>query len=128
MQLHQTTGNWRLGLGLALITTILWGLVPVALVIILPKLDIYTINWFRFMVAFTLLGGYLFQQSNLPKVSQLRAIPIYLFILAILGLTGNYIFFVAGLQATSPSHAEHQTDPDASRVLSGTEGTALHRV
>ena len=106
MQLHQTTGNWRLGLGLALITTILWGLVPVALVIILPKLDIYTINWFRFMVAFTLLGGYLFQQSNLPKVSQLRAIPIYLFILAILGLTGNYIFFVAGLQATSPSHAE----------------------
>lgn len=106
MQLHQTTGNWRLGLGLSLVTTILWGLVPVALAIILPKLDIYTINWFRFIVSFILLGCYLFKQNNLPKIIQLKSVPIYLFILTILGLTGNYIFFVAGLQATSPSHAE----------------------
>jgi drug/metabolite transporter (DMT)-like permease len=106
MGLHQTTGNWKLGLGLSLITTILWGLVPVALAIILPKLDIYTINWFRFITAFVLLGLYLAQQSNLPKISQLQTVPIYLYAIAILGLTGNYIFFVAGLQATSPSHAE----------------------
>ncbi len=106
MKLHQTTGNWRLGLGLSLVTTILWGLVPVALAIILPKLDIYTINWFRFLVAFILLGCYLAQQSNLPNISQLRVVPFYLFAIATLGLTGNYIFFVAGLQATSPSHAE----------------------
>ena len=106
MKLHQTTGNWRLGLGLSLVTTVLWGLVPVALAIILPKLDIYTINWFRFITSFILLGCYLAKQNNLPQIIQLRSVPIYLFILAILGLTGNYIFFVAGLQATSPSHAE----------------------
>jgi drug/metabolite transporter (DMT)-like permease len=106
MELHQTSGNWKLGLGLSLITTILWGLVPVALAIILPKLDIYTINWFRFITAFVLLGLYLAKQSNLPKISQLKTVPVYLYAIAILGLTGNYIFFVAGLQATSPSHAE----------------------
>ena len=106
MELHQTTGNWRLGLGLSLITAILWGLVPVALAIVLPKLDIYTINWFRFATAFILLGGYLARQVQLPKIAQLRSVPIYLFAIAIIGLTGNYIFFVAGLQATSPSHAE----------------------
>jgi drug/metabolite transporter (DMT)-like permease len=106
MELHRTTGNWRLGLGLSLITVVLWGLVPVALAIILNKLDTYTINWFRFATSFILLGCYLFKQGNLPKLEQLRSVPLYLFASAILGLTGNYIFFVMGLKATSPSHAE----------------------
>jgi drug/metabolite transporter (DMT)-like permease len=106
MELHRTTGNWRLGLGLSLITVVLWGLVPVALAIVLTKLDTYTINWFRFATAFILLGGYLVKQKNLPKLAQLRSVPTYLLAIAILGLTGNYIFFVMGLKATSPSHAE----------------------
>ena len=106
MELHRTTGNWRLGLGLSLITVVLWGLVPIALAIILKKLDAYTINWFRFATAFILLGCYLAKQGNLPKIARLRSVPIYLFAIAILGLTGNYIFFVMGLKATSPSHAE----------------------
>jgi drug/metabolite transporter (DMT)-like permease len=106
MELHRTTGNWRLGLGLSLITVILWGLVPITLAIVLKKLDVYTINWFRFVTAFILLGCYLVKQKNLPKLSQLKTVPIYLFAIAILGLMGNYIFFVMGLKATSPSHAE----------------------
>jgi drug/metabolite transporter (DMT)-like permease len=106
MELHRTTGNWRLGLGLSLITAILWGLVPIALAIVLKKLDTYTINWFRFATAFILLGFYLAKQGNLPKLSQLRAVPLHLFAIAILGLIGNYIFFVMGLKATSPSHSE----------------------
>jgi drug/metabolite transporter (DMT)-like permease len=106
MELHRTTGNWRLGLGLSLITVILWGLVPITLAIVLKKLDVYTINWFRFVTAFILLSFYLAKQENLPKISQLRTVPIYLFAIAILGLMGNYIFFVMGLQATSPSHSE----------------------
>jgi drug/metabolite transporter (DMT)-like permease len=106
MELHRTTGNWRLGLGLSLITVILWGLVPITLAIVLKKLDVYTINWFRFVTAFVLLSFYLAKQENLPKISQLRTVPIYLFAIAILGLVGNYIFFVMGLKATSPSHAE----------------------
>ncbi|PSB50571.1 DMT family transporter [Chamaesiphon polymorphus] len=106
MELHRTTGNWRLGLGLSLVTVILWGLVPVAIEIVLKKLDVYTINWFRFTTAFILLGCYLFKQENIPKLSQLRSVPIYLFAIAILGLMGNYVFFVMGLKATSPSHAE----------------------
>jgi drug/metabolite transporter (DMT)-like permease len=106
MELHRTTGNWRLGLGLSLITVVLWGLVPVALAVVLNKLDPYTINWFRFATAFILLGCYLAKQGNLPKLSQLKSVPTYLLAIAILGLTGNYIFFVMGLKATSPSHAE----------------------
>ncbi len=106
MKLHQTTGNWRLGLGLSLITVILWGLVPVTLAVVVDKLDAYTINWFRFISAFILLGCYLVQQGNLPRLEQLKSIPIYLLPIATLGLIGNYIFFVMGLKITSPSHAE----------------------
>jgi drug/metabolite transporter (DMT)-like permease len=106
MELHRTTGNWRLGLGLSLITVVLWGILPIALAVVLKKLDIYTINLFRFATAFSLLGCYLAQQGNLPKIARLRSVPTYLFAIAILGLTGNYIFFVMGLKATSPSHAE----------------------
>jgi drug/metabolite transporter (DMT)-like permease len=106
MEMHRTTGNWKLGLGLSLITVVLWGLVPVALAIVLKKLDTYTINWFRFLTAFILLGCHLATQNNLPTVAQLKSIPIYLWAIAIIGLMGNYIFFVMGLKATSPSHAE----------------------
>jgi drug/metabolite transporter (DMT)-like permease len=109
MELHRTTGNWRLGLGLSLITVTLWGLVPVTLAIVLAKLDIYTINWFRFLVSFIALGSYLGIRGNLPRLAQLSTLPTYLLLLlpiSILGLIGNYIFFVMGLKATSPSHAE----------------------
>jgi drug/metabolite transporter (DMT)-like permease len=53
-----------------------------------------------------LLGCYLAKQENIPKISQLRSVPIYLFAIAIMGLMGNYVFFVMGLKSTSPSHAE----------------------
>ena len=85
---------------------ILWGLVPLALGVILPVVDIYTVNSFRFLTSFVLLGGYLASQRQLPTSTQLRSASFGLLLLAILGLTGNYLFFVQGLIATSPSHAE----------------------
>jgi drug/metabolite transporter (DMT)-like permease len=106
MKLHQAISNWRLGLGLSLITAMLWGLVPISLAVVLKKIDPYTINWFRFTSAFIALGCYLAYQKNLPEISKLKAGSAYLWAIAILGLMGNYLFFVMGLQATSPSHAE----------------------
>jgi drug/metabolite transporter (DMT)-like permease len=104
--MHQTTGNWKLGLVLALTTAVLWGLVPVALAIVFKAIDIHTVNWFRFATSFILLGIYLGSQGKLPKISTLRSISPWLMGCAIAGLAGNYYYFVVGLQATSPSHAE----------------------
>jgi drug/metabolite transporter (DMT)-like permease len=106
LKLHQATGNWQLGLGLSLVTVILWGLVPLALGVVLQAVDIYTVNSFRFLVSFGLLGWYLASQQQLPTIQQLRSASSGLLLLAVLGLTGNYLFFVKGLIATSPSHAE----------------------
>jgi drug/metabolite transporter (DMT)-like permease len=106
MKLHQAVSNWRLGLGLSLITAMLWGLVPISLAVVLKKVDPYTINWFRFTSSFILLGCYLAYQKKLPEISQLKSGSPYLWAIAILGLMGNYLFFALGVQSTSPSHAE----------------------
>jgi drug/metabolite transporter (DMT)-like permease len=80
--------------------------VPLALGVVLQAVDVYTVNSFRFLSSFALLSGYLASRHQLPTVQQLRAISPRLMLLAILGLTGNYLLFVQGLIATSPSHAE----------------------
>ncbi|MEY3256869.1 MAG: hypothetical protein RLZZ29_2004, partial [Cyanobacteriota bacterium] len=36
---HQTSGHWRLGLTLSLLTAFLWGVLPVALKMTLQVLD-----------------------------------------------------------------------------------------
>jgi drug/metabolite transporter (DMT)-like permease len=106
LKLHQTTGNWQRGLGLSIVTVILWGLIPLALGVVLPAVDVYTVNSFRFLSSFVLLGCYLASHRQLPTIPQLRSASPGLFLLAVLGLSGNYLFFVQGLIATSPSHAE----------------------
>jgi drug/metabolite transporter (DMT)-like permease len=106
LHLHQASGNWRLGLGLSLVTVMLWGMIPLALGVVLQAIDVYTVNCFRFLSSFILLGCYLAQRQQLPTWTQVRGASPLLMALAIGGLTGNYLFFVQGLVATSPSHAE----------------------
>jgi drug/metabolite transporter (DMT)-like permease len=106
MTLHHSSGNWRLGLGLSLVTVFLWGILPVGLAITLQALDSYTIVWFRFLFAFVVLGIYLAGKRQLPPIIKLRTIPIWLVAIAILGLASNYLFFLQGLAETSPSNAE----------------------
>jgi drug/metabolite transporter (DMT)-like permease len=106
LKLHTTSGNWRLGLGLSIITVLLWGLIPLALGVVLQSIDVATVNAFRFLSSFILLGGYLASRQQLPTVKQLQATSPTLMLVAIGGLTCNYLFFTKGLIATSPSHAE----------------------
>ena len=113
MSIHATSGRWRLGLGLALLTAFLWGILPLALAIILQGLDVYTVTWYRFFIAFVLLGGYLTIRKQLPNPETIRLIPWGLLGIAAIFLAGNYILFVQGLALTSPTNAEVliQTSP-----------------
>ena len=106
MKLHTASGNWKLGLGLSIVTVLLWGLIPLALAVVLKSIDIATVNAFRFLSSFILLGGYLASRRQLPTVQQLQATSPVLMLVAVGGLTCNYLFFTKGLVATSPSHAE----------------------
>jgi len=103
---HQTSGHWRLGLTLSLLTAFLWGVLPVALKMTLQVLDIYTIVWFRFSLAFVLLGAYLFTQKKLPTQQQIFSAPIKLLIITTIFLCGNYVLFMQGIALTTANNTE----------------------
>lgn len=106
MQLHQNSGNWRLGLPLTLLAVFLWGILPIALSITLEALDVYTLTWFRFLLSFVLLAIYLGVSHKLPKISTLRSPTFKLLAISTLFLAINYLLFVQGLAQTSANNAE----------------------
>ncbi len=106
MQLHQNSGNWRLGLALSLLTVLLWGILPIALSIALQAIDVYTLTWFRFLLSFVLLAIYLGVRNQLPKIPPVRSPTFKLLAIAIFFLAINYLLFVQGLAQTSANNAE----------------------
>ncbi|AFY49227.1 putative permease [Nostoc sp. PCC 7524] len=104
--MHQSSGRWRLGLALSLLTVFLWGILPIALKVVLQSLDVYTIIWFRFLVSFVVLASYLGLRGKLPKLGQLSANAWKLLAIATLMLAANYFLFMQGLALTSPANAE----------------------
>jgi len=106
MPLHQTSGKWRLGLALSLVTVFLWGILPIALKVTVQALDVYTLTWFRFLLSFSLLASYLAAKQQLPVLSKWRSLPLKLLAVAIIFLSANYVMFVQGLAMTSASNAE----------------------
>lgn len=106
MSLHQTSGRWRLGLALALVTTFLWGILPIALAVVIQVLDVYTVTWFRFFMAFGLLAAYLAARQQFPELQKLRS-PLWgMLAIATVCLGLNYLLFLQGLVQTSPTTAE----------------------
>lgn len=104
--MHQSSGRWRLGLLLSLLTVLLWGILPIALAVTLQVLDVYTVTWFRFLVSFSLLLVYLGVRGKLPTLTQLRRSSWKLLAVAIIFLACNYVLFLQGLALTSPANAE----------------------
>lgn len=106
MSLHQNSGRWRLGLALSLLTVLLWGILPIALAVIVQALDVYTVIWFRFLVSFVMLAAYLRVRGELPKLRQLDSTAWKLLAIAAPMLAANYFLFMQGLALTSPANAE----------------------
>jgi drug/metabolite transporter (DMT)-like permease len=106
MLLHQSSGKWRLGLALSLLTVLLWGILPIALKVTLQGLDPYTVTWFRFLMSFGLLGVYLATRKQLPSGEKLRSIPFRLLGIASVFLALNYILYLIGLSYTNPANAQ----------------------
>lgn len=125
MSLHSSSGRWRLGLALSLVAVFLWGILPIALLVTLQVLDVYTVIWFRFLVSFGLLAVYLATRQQLPELKKLRTMPLRLLAIAAVFLAANYVLFMQGLALTSPSNAEVliQVAP----VLMGLGGLAVFK-
>ena len=106
MALHQASGRWRFGLLLALVTAACWATLPVALKIMLEVLDPYTLTWFRFVVAAVVMLVWLGVSGGLGGFAALDGKRWTLLLLAALLLIGNYIFYLLGVQHTTPGNAQ----------------------
>lgn len=106
MALHRSSGRWRLGLALALVTAGFWATLPAALKIALDAVDPWTLTWIRFLFAFVVLGAWLGLRGGLAGFRGLARGHWLLLALAALALTGNYILYLLGLHRTTPGNAQ----------------------
>jgi len=109
MVLHKSSGRWQLGIGLALVTAVLWGMLPIALKLLLQQGDALTISWLRFLASGLILVGFHLQQrrgGELLDLLRTGGRTRLLLWLGVLGLTGNYVFYLFGLALVPPAAAQ----------------------
>jgi drug/metabolite transporter (DMT)-like permease len=97
------SANWRLGFTLSLSTAALWGLLPIALKVVLEGMDAYTITWWRFAVSVAGLGAFLAWRGALPRLSGAGRTALALLAAATLTLVGNYVLYLVALDHATPS-------------------------
>jgi drug/metabolite transporter (DMT)-like permease len=90
---------------LSLLTTLIWGLMPIALKRLLDSMDAYTITWYRFLVAGGLLAIPVIRRYDLFAVIRLRGVRTLL-LAAIVGLCSNYLLYLLGLNYIPPATAQ----------------------
>lgn len=105
--MHQITGKSLIGLLLALTTAVLWGILPIALKILLDVLTANTITAIRFLAAAVIVGIWLGARGKLPKAALLITPKIAkLMLIAVAGLLSNYIMYLSGLNYLSAETAQ----------------------
>jgi drug/metabolite transporter (DMT)-like permease len=104
--LHRASGRWRLGLALTLATALFWATLPIALKIALEILDPITLTWFRFVVAAVFTAGWLWARGGLRGYGALARRQWGMLAVAAALLLGNYVFYLLGVQHTTPANAQ----------------------
>ena len=95
--------NTRLGFTLSLTTAVLWGLLPIALKVVLEGMDAYSIVWWRFAAAMAGLGAFLAWRGELPRPAGAGRTALVLLAVATLTLIGNYVLYLIALDHATPS-------------------------
>lgn len=106
MNRHVTSGRWGLGLVLSLFTIFVWGGLPIVLKIMLISLDAFTMTWYRFVVAATLMALIVYRQGHFRLVRQLKGGYALVFLVSVLAFSSAYVLYPQGLKYISPSAAQ----------------------
>ncbi len=99
--------NVKFGFALAMLTAIMWGLVPIAMKYALVVIDPYTLVWYRFAISaviLTLWLGYKKQFPNFILFKKRRR--LIMLMIAGLGLLGNFVLFASAVQYLSPTTSQ----------------------
>ncbi|MBD8526848.1 DMT family transporter [Pseudoxanthomonas sp. CAU 1598] len=104
--MHSVSGRWKLGLLLALATAGFWATLPIALKVAVQEVDVITLTWFRFSFAALGLGLWLQLRGGFARFAELGRRQWGWLSLAALMLIGNYVFYLLGLDYTTPANAQ----------------------
>jgi len=99
-------GDWKLGLTFALITALMWGLLPLALKSVLAAMDPLTITWYRFSLSALIALLWYGHSSGGALRNLLARDSLPWTALAVLGLTGNYLLYVSGVDHINAGAAQ----------------------
>jgi drug/metabolite transporter (DMT)-like permease len=84
----------------------MWGLLPIALKVILGEMDSITITWYRFSIS-AAIALFWYGRRSVDAIKRLLSRPLWpLTMLAIAGLLANYIFYLIGLDHTTAEAAQ----------------------
>ncbi len=106
MERHQVSGRRSLGFLLASTTMLLWGVLPIALKVILAQMDATTITFYRFLASALTLGVLLGVRGRLPSLRLLAPGGRWMLAAAGLFLGVNYLLYLMSLDLTTPADAQ----------------------
>ena len=101
----EVSKHWY-GFFLSLTTAVLWGILPVFLMLSLEVMDAVTITLYRFLVAGIFVFLLLLKRKSLPRLSALGKNKGLWLLLASLCLVANYVANVKGLEYLNPETAQ----------------------
>jgi drug/metabolite transporter (DMT)-like permease len=97
--MHAARSHWQAGLLFSLLTSAQWGLVPIFLKALQPTLGSGTLVWCRVIVPALAVGAYfLFKRRDVAWRPLFHRSNWLMLAIAIIGLLGNYLLFMLGLQ------------------------------
>ena len=104
--LHQASGQWKLGLLLAVVTALCWATLPLVLKMTLTVMDPITLTWFRFLFAAVFMFFWLSAKKQLGVYKAIDRKRVWILLTAALLLIGNYVGYLLGVYYTSPTNAQ----------------------
>jgi drug/metabolite transporter (DMT)-like permease len=84
-------------------TAFAWGLLPIALAILLQTMEPATLTWLRFLTASLALAAILGATGRLPRLRTLTKSDWVLLAVALAGLVGNFVIYLVALTYASPT-------------------------
>lgn len=99
--------NVGLGITFALITAVMWGIVPIAMKQVLTDMQPNTLVWYRFSISAIGLGIILGLRKQLPNLRVFRRRRwIGILLVALIALSINFLLFSSALKYLTPTVAQ----------------------
>lgn len=105
MKLHQVSGKRHYGVMLTFTSTIFWGILPIVFKVLVEKMDVFTIVWFRLLGAAIIVSFYIIRKYGFAPVFKIKGLVFFMTIITIIGLGGNYVTYALGIKYMTPGMA-----------------------